>query len=535
MPHDETLPPLLPDDAQEASERFLGLAEDVNFADAIAARIADERPNSNMQAAAILEAHGVDFNPSVVPDALLLDSLEETDWETIRSSDVPLLTLYAAANYHTQERTTVYIPPGKHMLRHEDPRRGHDGIVHRAEMESLPLIHGMTADSFMRLAESGAPMQSNKERYRVSGQDALTFHTDQQGATNLADRELGLDQYVFFDFGRPSAIHREQPEITLVVDQSVMDQPGVFMTEQDVADTSSAVSYMHGLTTPEYFRETALMRIYNTITETGEEGHQGYARYNTMYSWREGQDGDFDTAGDPTFSTYEVKIPSPPGVPQEAIQRVVVRDEATFNHLQETMGDRFAFVYEPRLRPGGGMKSGYQGDPRDLAARDNGSYGEALQVPGLFEQKFAAHIEADYQERVQVLDSLSDEEKEQVVVVFGHTEPEAIDGDSVTTRIDTRTNPYQYGDQYIATYPSMDALRDDVLMSSPRHMSDFQETLAEQALWFYSPLFDEDGIQTPSGTCVIATVERSKSDPNITRIIDARGFSLDELNTANAV
>jgi hypothetical protein len=351
--------------------------------------------------------------------------------------------------------------------------------------------------------------------------------------TRLADREMGLDKQVFFDYARPAMTHRTQPEITLVVDPAVMDTPGTFMTDLDIADTISATHYMNGLTTPEYFHETALLRIARTVTEEGEsrEGsaYKGWKQYNNMNEFLNGQDGD-PVKGKPTFSTYEVKIPDPPGVLVQAIRRVIVRDQATFERLTATMGDRYEFIYEPYLEPAGGIDTNYKGDARDPRARKSGNY-DLLRIPGAFEQKMEALIDTEYQARRNALAALPPDQKEQAIVVFGSTSGDEIDGANVETRIDAKTNPYLCNDPTVATYSSMDALRRDVEARLDPDI--FGETAGGQPLWFANPLTLRRGLRTQSQTCVLTTIERSKENPHIARIVNARSFSLDELSSTN--
>lgn len=521
------------DDRMAATERLLGLAADVRFEDAVAEQLAAETgPTGDIgRRRALLEAQEVSIDPAIAPPSFELEKLSEQDWEVIKTSKQPLLTLHAASNYRREEADTTFVPVSSQFPRHLDPRQGYEGLEKRARIASLPLVHGLSAAAFEQLAQSQV-MQSNKTRYKKSGADALAFHGAGVGATNLQDRQLGLDQYVFFDFGRPAANHRQQPEITLVVDPSVMDQNGTFMTTTDIADATSVSEYMRGLTTPQYFRETALLRIHNTVAEEGETrtgGHYtGYAIYNTLGQWHRGQNGDFRQDGYPKFSTYEVKVPDPPGVPTAAIQRVIVRDPATFERLQQSMGDLFEFVHEPRLRAAGGIKPHYEGDPRDLAAIDQGNYPELLQIPGAFEREMENLIEVDYQRRSEILDGLSEDEKEQVIAVFGDSDPDNIDGEDIPKRISTKTNPYQYNG-LVATYPNMEALLNDIENTDTRGMT--FSTAAGQQPWFHDSFgFDDTKrLKTTSGRCVIATIERSKQDPGATRIIDTRDFSLDEV------
>ena len=518
-------------------ESFLGLAEDVRFKDVIPQKLVAiseaNSPEISAPKQAILEAHGVDMPPAAAPEQLWLEKLTEEDWEAVRTSENPLFTLYGATNYRNQVAETEFTTFGN-KRRHEDPREGHKGIENRAMIRSLPLVHGLSADAFVKLIQGGT-MQSNKTRFKESGDDALAFHSAGVGATNLQDRELGLDQYVFFDYGRPAVNHKQQAEITLAVDPAVMHQPGVFMTERDFYDVLDVKKYMSGLTSPEYFEETALLRIHNTEVERGEVrsggSHSGYVRYNTLSQWLTGKDGDPDGNNYPMFSTYEVKVPDPPGVLTDAIRRVIVRDQETFEQLQQTLGDRFELIHEPNLHAGGQRIATPDGDPRNDPI-DPGNY-DLLQIPGSFEQEMEKLIEADFQERSAALASLPEEDKEKAVVVFGGTEPTNINGQDVRTRIDGKSNPYLIDDHTTAIYDSMDALHKDVHAGANSTGGFSFTTRAGQPAWFFDPLMtSNERIATPSGTCVVAVIERSKANPRIARFLDTLPLSLEEIKAA---
>ncbi len=530
-----------PDEVTRPSvESFLGLAEDIHFEDAVTQKLVAEVEATSstvvVRERSLLEDRGIDIPLAAAPERIWLDMLTEKDWEAVRVSENPLFTFYATTNYRRQVSETEFTTVGG-ARRHEDPRVGYKGLENRAMIRSLPLIHGLSTDAFIKLVQAGT-MQGNKTRFKESGDDALTFHGAGVGATNLQDRELELDQYVFFDYGRPAVNHQKQAEVTLAIDPAVMKQPGVFMTEQDIADTRSLKDYMHGLTSPEYFEETALQRIHNTVIERGEtmsgHGRSGYARYNTLTQWLQGKDGDLDGNNYPMFSTYEVKVPDPPGVLTDAIRKVIIRDKETFEQLQQALGNQFELIHEPNLHVGGQRIATPDGDPRNDPI-DPGNY-NLLQIPGAFEQKMEELIEADFQERATVLSSLSEADKEEVVIVFGATEPTSIGAKDVRTRIDAKTNPYLVNDHSIAVYDSMNALRQDVQTGTDSSYGGFSfTTRAGQPAWFFDPLMpDSKRIATPSGVCAVATVERSKQNPRISRILDARALSLDDVTAVSS-
>ncbi len=504
-------PPFDSNDRSDAArEHYFGLSRDVRFDEAAEAALAASNTNPDVEQSVgrLLAEYKVHVNPRATPKAASLRGLTEGDWQCIRESAHPLLTLWSAANYRDKEGFYRAGP-------HDVDLRG--SMQSQALLASLPLIHGTSVEGFRKLVQNGH-MQSNKERYRQSNQDAQTFKDDNAGMTNRTDRELGLDQYVFFDFGRPSSHHMRQAPVTLVVDPRVMYEGSTFMTDKDIADTRNmgdVAAYLQGLTTPEYFQDQALLVIPNL---RGSDGHR-----LSLSAWHSGQDGSyFATAqGDPQFSTYEVKKRSPPGVPADAIPRVIVRDEADYVRLKEELGDQFDFIHAS-LRPAGGIKQGYEGDPRDAAAFDRGNYGELLKIPGLYEKNLEKEIDADYQHRAALLNNLPPEEKEEVLAIF-KVDPAVIDDPDIKIRISEKTDPRQAE----AIYTSMDEVRDDYQTSDS--IDQPYTTAHGHQPWFHRPWEFEKAIQTRTGTCIIATVERSKKDPAVSKILTLRKFSLDEL------
>lgn len=471
----------VPPEGQKAAEQLLGLAEDVKFEDALEQKSKGEFSDAELaKRQSVFQEHGLDLDPHVGPQRL--DFLEE-DWTIARSSETPLISLYAADSYRLEAAQA-----------HPRPSRPYDSVYAEARLRSLPLIHGTSVEGFLSLVSQDS-FASNKGLFKESGQDALSFSEARKGATNLGDRELGLDQYVFADFGRPHRFH-QQGEVTLVIDPSAMEQPGVFMTEKDVADCKDLDEYMRGATTTDYFYDKAGMRISRGRVSSREVRENGAYRsqtvYNTVDKFASGQDSDPNTLGEPDFSTWEVKLPE---VPIEAIRRVIVRDKETFDRLQAELGDRFDLVLEPELKPG--------------------NFG-ALEIPGEFERQYAQMIDADYQARAEKMAMLSDDEKEQVVVVFPQTDP---DEDGITKIVTRHTNPVLYPGQ-VETYSSEQELSDDIHETAANldPNSLFTQSKHGKRLWFRDRS-GKTGLGTPSKSCVVAVFERSKKQPEIGQIV----------------
>lgn len=251
----QTSKPSQEQEAAERAERLLGLAADVKFEVALAQRLEGQFSDGDLaKRQLIFQEHGLDLDPRSGPQRL--NTIEEEDWAIARGSETPLISLYAAVNYRSEVGNYHFEADARSRNNRSQPI---DPLLAEAKLRSLPLIHSTSVEGFISLVRHGS-FASNKGLYRASGQDALAFSEASKGSTNLGDRELGLDQYVFADFGRPHRFHK-QGEITLILDPAVMDQPGAFITEKDAADCKDLGEYMQGATTPDYFYSQAAMRI----------------------------------------------------------------------------------------------------------------------------------------------------------------------------------------------------------------------------------------------------------------------------------
>lgn len=515
------------------SERLFELP-DVRFEDVAIEKLQQELTGKHYpdKQRELLEAHEIDIDPVLAPPDFLMEQFTEKDWENVHNSEAPFLTLLAAGNYYAEAARTTQTSPTTGRPIRRDPREGYEGLKNEATIQTLPLIHGMTADAFLSAVSEGT-LHSNRTRLEQAGADSMNFHSAGLGTTS-ADRDYGLDHQVFFDYARPAQNHTTQAEITLVADPSLMDQPGTFMTPHDILDMTDAKRtmqfYLDGVTTPEYFHKTALLHITNTVVDRGESiDRTGWSQQNTLEEFRRGRD-EVSASHSIPFSTYEVKTPDPPGVSMKVVEQgrgvVVVRDQDTYEHLQQELGDYFEFVHAI-LRPKGSIKPDYEGDIRDIAAVDQGNYPEVLSIPGLFERKMEELIEQDYEERMGVLKNLSEENKELAVVIFATTDPEQIDNQDVEARINSKTNPYRFNDNQTVTYTSMDALQYD--LEKTTDLQDFS-TVSGQQPWFFDPLMGQKRLLTSAGndSCVVAIIERSKQDPKVAQILELGSFSLND-------
>jgi hypothetical protein len=492
-----------------------GLERETAFDEAVTGRLRAESsatdPNELDKRRELLAAAGSTIDELAAPKSSDLALLKPEDWELIGASPQPLLAAYGAANFRRQLEGVLSVK--RSPVRIESVEQL--AFSTQAELRSFGLVHQMSAAAFEALAQAPA-MTSNKTRYQASGQSPLEFRDSRVGATNSSDREFGLDQYVFFDWPRPASHHKAQAEITLVVDPAVMSQPGTFMTEQDIADAKGVRKYMEGGSTSEYFYATAAMRVLNSVTHTSTvyESYSGQSEQKhfmgSLDQFASGIDGQ-KTSMEPGISAYEVKVPDPPGVAVQAIRRVIVRDPEAFDRLVGQFGDQFEFVCEPNLHP-----ATLQNDD------DLGNY-DLLRVPGAYERAMEELKERDYAERVQRLGQLADDDKEEVLMVFGRTDPSETDP---SRRVDIKTNPAQF--DRVAVYKSIDEVGTDV--GSPYNLNDMNlESSRGQPVWF-GDRAGILGIRTRSGNCVIAQVQRSKLNPTLCQVLETGSLNLDQLN-----
>ncbi|MEI7498591.1 MAG: hypothetical protein WCK11_04925 [Candidatus Falkowbacteria bacterium] len=421
----------------------------------------------------IFKANGIQIKPENCPAYALLEEFTEKDWTIIRQSSTPELALHAASNFYNIK---------KH---HEKRGRKSFSFEDKARLQSLPLVHGTTIESLTKIVETGK-MISNASAYEDSNMDAFDFVDAKKGQTNFTDRQLGLDKYVFADFGRPHMYHG-QNEITLVLSPEAMNTPGTFMTEKDIADChgkNEIKEYLHQSATSEYFYQIAEYRISNTNIAEREVRRDGYYEseitYNNIEEFLSGTDGDKNNLGKPTFSTWEVKMPE---VSVSLIKKVIVRDEEKFEVIKNKYGELFEVVLES-----------------DLKKNKN----TALRLDGEFEKKYALLVEQDYQERMMQLGQLSDKERKVDIVVY----PCSLFSEEEIT---TKTNPNNIG--YGTSYDSMEQLKDEILNTDP-NQRERSVSKYHKLIWF------RDYYTTTNRPYIVAKVERARANPNLCRILE---------------
>lgn len=295
-----------------------------------------------------LEQHGITIDPLAAPDAIALGYLQPEDFAAVRESPTPLQTLWSKA-YHDAIESRFKAVGLKDI-------EGTPSFRQQQELfRSLPLTHTTTVASLESALETGS-FRSNRQ-LADEGKDT-TVGTG-IGQTNVHDREVGLDGYVFADFGRPAS-NRRAGEVSVVLEPEAMLQPGAFLTEHDLQDCMTSEgdisyrSYMKGSVSPDDFYDVGLKRILATTSTRSYYAGQGLGNsYHgmTLHEFIAGADSDPDQSGRPQFSTWEAKIPE---VSTQHIRKVVFADPDQYRSFKELHGDQIPCeLAEPQTLEGG--------------------------------------------------------------------------------------------------------------------------------------------------------------------------------------
>jgi hypothetical protein len=227
---------------------------------------------------------------------------------------------------------------------------------------------------------------------------------EQEGGTNGSghtadeDRRLGLDTFVFFDYGRPRSdrLGETQAEVVAVVNPEPLHQAGTIITERDyldILDTNeyNPQQYMAGLTEPEDFLATAAERISLVASREGHWQSGVYINHRlTVGGWQQGKDGDWDQFDRrPAFSTWEVKVPE--RVDMENTYRLVFRSDELRDAFVAKHGDRFETVVVPDIK-------------RALASGE-----DVLGIKPRYDAALNRRIHDDYTQRKAAVDGMADD------------------------------------------------------------------------------------------------------------------------------
>lgn len=521
--------------------------ERVDFQQVAADRLREELPPVDPE---VLESrrrtlveHGVSLDPAVLPPRLDLGDFTEEDWAAIRDSPLPLVEFWSTARDLRLHGSAYAIE--RDFVREQI---GRDGFTTEALLRALPVVIGTTAQGFRDVMESGGFL-SYRTRFEQDDSDPGSGPREVNGrpsaATTLTgDMWDGTDAFVFGDFGRPDRRRAGsyQPEVIVAVDPEAMLVPGAFMTDLDYADAPAAgimsgrgqpmTRYLEGAATPRTFYAQALDKLIRGEVSSHWVGPRLVVRRQGVDGFIAGQDqGLYETHNyhdgeskggrhDPSrlsnvFSTWEVKLPDGAATPDRFV-RVIVRDLDTYEALRSQYPD-VPFVHIDQLHPM---------DPNN--PRAPGNYTSAFVVPEIVEREWQKLRIADYNQRVAALTALPEDQQEEVVVALGSSIPGETD---LRQRVDIYTSLARHNSKgKRAEYTSIDELLEDV-RAPLKSFNGYDQGVTSQGmpLWFgdfrQAYGFKDDGGGSHN-RCVIVTVRRSRSNPEISVITGVGEFEL---------
>jgi hypothetical protein len=301
---------------RQLRESLHGLDQQAVFSDAMPPAVA-ETPLPSYQtdfskyAGPKMEQYAFPFPVKAMPNRVH-ELSEEVLWEA-RSAEDPFLALWSKS-YVARVNESVRLSKNAHRSRYEymsvEERQRNQAMI-----ESMPVLHGTSFDAATAAMRSGHFL-TNRQLHE-QGVDV----TKCIGATLPNDRRLGLDNYVFGDFGRlHSSRGTDKSEVIVVFEQSVMEAPGTFLTMQDIESEKlyredgvhDMRSYMGGAVLPHDFYDVAVEDIRRMDSTDGfDQGrrHGVSYRLQTVRDFASGRDANLDMFGRPNFSTWEVKMP----------------------------------------------------------------------------------------------------------------------------------------------------------------------------------------------------------------------------------
>ena len=311
--------------AEELYRGIIGLHNDVEFTSWISKTLPESSWYDPLLVD-VLSSEGVSIDPRHLPEKLQGNQLTRDDIRVIRESDSPLISLWGIANAHNIEaRVWDYGSMQSRTLELEDMS---DKTVQRELdlLRSLPLVHATSLDGFAQIMSEGEIVSNRVAVDRIIKLGKLLIQGN-PGQTHESDRKRGLDKYVYFDFGRPSAIHPLGND-----------------------EKQASKDYLSRILVPHRFHEAVRERILRSYTiKHNPNGTSNYG-YCTIEDFTDGQDMD-PSSGYLAFqfSTYEVKVPH---ASASAIKRVIVRDPDILNNLVAKYGDKVEIVLSKEFGPG---------------------------------------------------------------------------------------------------------------------------------------------------------------------------------------
>lgn len=284
-------------------------------------------PHSVGEAEQLLRERGINLSPLAAPPARDLKKFSAEDWEAARESQYPFLKLWSTRYVHGVQQNYENHGQSSYHTKRTSGRIQHETALVR----SLPVIQRTSLQALDAAVTDGV-FRSNRGLHD-NGVDV----TAGAGNTNVDDRALGLDNYVFADYGRPSSNGFQNSEVAVVFEPEVMQQPGTFLTEKDVQDLDLREpdtldidhrKYMTGAVLAEDFQQTVVPKILANRSLRTYYAGKGLGSSNypmELEDFVAGSDSDPDQLGHPHFSTWEVKIPGE--VPQRLYANSFLRQK----------------------------------------------------------------------------------------------------------------------------------------------------------------------------------------------------------------
>jgi|JI10StandDraft_1071094.scaffolds.fasta_scaffold18539_5 hypothetical protein len=301
-----------------------------------------------------------DLDPEKLPPHLAMVPTER--WTNLPlDPDAATLQLWSAANRGRIEEG--YQTVNDASLKQNDMSAIAADLEREILAASAPLVHGTTYETLNDIIDTGS-ISSNRS--------VLSKGDEYVGQTHAEDRVLGLDDYVFFDWGRPTTARlREQPEITLVVSQDALKCPGAFVTENDIemyaAYNNPAERYLNGFLRADDFEAVRVKAVetkwqddprHNNVTSP--HFTQSLHRLSVYSMLSGGRETINPTELFPTtLDTFEVKIPV---VSADKIKRIIFRDPAQYSRFIQEHDNDFDCVLNPDMGRNFSGPNGHHGD-----------------------------------------------------------------------------------------------------------------------------------------------------------------------------
>jgi hypothetical protein len=271
--------------------------------------------------------------------------------DRIAHSSCPALTIHSIIN---ATNVNQWFDHSRYNVNFQFSEKENSRYAQEYLIVGMPLVQSTSTDAFVAAMQEGKFVSN-----RLLEERGVDLSSDgHTGMTMLKDRELGLNNYVFMDFGRPRTDRLQyQSEVVVVFSQDAMQQPGTFITEQDILDcwktdnngklVTDFDKYLQGFYYPDDFLKIVGKRL--AYEDVYEEGASVNARDHNLglHKFLAGKDGGSNGSPRPSFTGWEVKIPE---VSTNFIEKVIVRDKDTYTMLTERFGDSVSFVHEPFLK-----------------------------------------------------------------------------------------------------------------------------------------------------------------------------------------